>query len=133
MSFKSGDRVRYVGDAEHSDFPAIRESKTPGTVQECSEDYLTVPVMFDGYRVTLYVSEGSLAAVEPSRPLVGPAPKEKQPHFLAPFKAEGDSGCYFVTDAEGDPVIEILDISDAASDFAKYVAEALNARVFSEE
>lgn len=66
------------------------------------------------------------------RPLVGPAPKVEAPVFVAPFKAIGRA----VKDERGGYVLEVdSDAADLGQDeeFAAYVAEALNARVFGEE
>lgn len=72
------------------------------------------------------------AALPPTRPLVGPAPKVEAPVFVAPFKADEDC----VLDANNESVLTVdapgVDYS-VNQEFAAYVAAALNARVFGEE
>lgn len=129
-TFKPGDRVRVaVGDGPYGS----HEGVVTGTDKffdgkpivdirtDAGEEYWGFPE-----NVELVPSP------ENTRPLVGPAPKNEAPVFQAPFEPRDG----YVVDATGREVLAVSSLGtdgDQDDDFARYVAEALNARVFGEE
>ncbi|WP_037355459.1 hypothetical protein [Amycolatopsis orientalis] len=61
--FKTGDRVRYIGDAEHGLWPSFRAMRTPGTIAEVLGTRMRVH--FDGFGARSFTtSEFEVKAIE---------------------------------------------------------------------